>query len=170
MSDPAHITGLIENAQDAFEYIGQGRPDFEEGIDQDDDWKTQLTKACRYLESARVLRNQDGFNGAVIELSFGAIERSLEAYLLWNTNDSIKNYRDHEMVYDRVADRGLFDRDTASQLKDLYGRNRTEHYYGVYVPTQQKEEAMYALAENVHQYVSDQFRHHDTCICISTHR
>lgn len=166
MSDPTHVVDCIEAAQDAFEYVGRGRPDFEEDIVQDDDWKTQLTKACRYLESARVLRAEGGFNGAVIELSFGAIERTVEAYLLWNTDDTITEFRDHETVYDRAGERGLFEREIATELKDLYGRNRTEHYYGAYVPTQQKEDAMHALAEGVHEYVVDQIRVGGVCVCV----
>lgn len=113
-----------------------------------------------------MLRADGGFNGAVIELSFGAIERTVEAYTLWNTDDTIEEYRDHETVYDRAGERGLFTRSTADALKDLYGRNRTEHYYGAYVPTRQKEDAMYTLAENIHEYVRDQVREGGVCVCI----
>lgn len=80
MSDPIAITDAIAAAEDGFDYAGYGRPDFEEGIDQTEEWTVQLTKGCRNLEAARTLRNQDGFNGAVIELCFGAIERTFEGY------------------------------------------------------------------------------------------
>ncbi len=98
-SDPGAITDTIERAEDAFDYAGFGRPDFEDGIDQDDEWTVQLAKGCRNLDACRTLRDQDGFNGAVIELSFGAIERTLEGYLLWATNDSLEDYMDHATVY-----------------------------------------------------------------------
>lgn len=165
MSDPSEITDNVEIAQDAFEYAGRGRPDFETGIDQDAEWKTQLTKACRYLDSVRVLREEDGYNGSVIELSYGAIERTLEAYLLWNSDDSIEDYRDHVAAYNRAAQQGLFERDTAEDIKGLYQDNRTGHYYGAQLPTQQKEDAMFQLAESIHMFVEDQIREGDICIC-----
>ncbi len=165
MSDSTLVVKGIERAQDAFEYSGLGAPDFENAIDQQSEWTVQLTKACRYLESTRALRDADGFNGAVIELSFGAIERTVEAYMLWNTDDSLNEYRDHERIYDRAAERGLFERATAEDLKRLYAANRTEHYYGGYVPTQQKEDAMFALAERIHEYTEKQIRAHGVCIC-----
>jgi hypothetical protein len=79
MSDPNAVTGALETARDAFEYTGHGRPEFEVGIDRDEDWTVQPTKACRYLDACRTLRGRDGYNGACIELSFGAIERTVEA-------------------------------------------------------------------------------------------
>lgn len=165
MSDPTDITDAIEQAQDAFEYIGYGAPEFEEGVNQDEDWKTQLTKACRYLETCRTFRRADGYNGACVELCFGAIERSLEGYILWNTSDDLGDYQDHEKIYDRVVQRGLFTQDTADRLKELYLANRTEHYYGGVVPTQEKADEMYNLAEAIHEYTKNQIREGGVCIC-----
>lgn len=165
MSDPSQIVAGIEAAQDAFEYRGRGAPEYEQDVSRESQWKTQLTKACRYLESARSLRATDGYNGAVVELCFAVVERSLEAYLLWNTDDDLSEYHDHETVYGRAAERGLFDAGTAEDLKRLYGRNRTEHYYGRLVPTQQKEDAMFSLADAVHEYVGDQVREGGVCTC-----
>ncbi|UWG49161.1 HEPN domain containing protein (plasmid) [Halanaeroarchaeum sp. HSR-CO] len=159
------MTAPLARAEDAFEYIGKGKPTFEDGIDQDEEWTTQLTKACKYLEACRTLRSQNGFNGAVIELSFSAIERSLEGYLLQDTKDSIADYLDHEFVYERAGARGLFTRDTAQKLKELYGTNRTEHYYGKLAPTQEKADAMFELAEGVHQHVTDQINNSGVCLC-----
>lgn len=165
MSDPGYVTDPLSDAEDAFEYTGREKPTPERGIDQDEEWTTQLTKACRYLAACRFLRSQDGFNGAVIELSFGAIERSLEGYLLQDTNDDIEAYQDHEFVYERAGDRGLFTRDTAQRLMDLYGANRPEHYYGKRSPTQEKEAAMYELAEGVHRHVISNIGDSSVCIC-----
>ncbi|WP_058992339.1 hypothetical protein [Haloarcula sp. CBA1127] len=81
-SDPAAVLDAIERAQDAFEMVGRGRTVFEEGISADADWETQLTKACRLLEVVDTLQAQDGYYTAVIEVCFGAIERSIEAYAL----------------------------------------------------------------------------------------
>jgi len=164
MSDPSAVTGALETARDAFEYVGHGRPDFEEGIEQDADWTVQLTKACRYLEACRLLRERDGYNGACIELCFAATEPTVEAYLLWATDDSLEAFHDYERVYDRAAAVGLFSPETA-ELTELYSRNRTEHYYGGVIPTQQKEDAMYGVAESVHRFAIDQIREGDVCSC-----
>lgn len=165
MAEPSAVSDALQQATDAFEYVGQGSPAFETGIDQEDEWKTQLTKACRYLESARVLRTTDGFHGSVVELSFSAIERSIEGYCCWNTDDTVESFHDHEAAYDLAADQGLFERGTASALKGLYSDNRSGHYYGVQVPTRQKAAAMYALSERIHHYVAQQIRADGVCIC-----
>ena len=78
-SDPASVLTALDRAQDAFEMVGRGRTAFEDGISADEDWKTQLTKACRLLEVVKTLQSQDGYYTAVIEVCFGAIERSIEA-------------------------------------------------------------------------------------------
>lgn len=165
MSDPDAVTKALSTAENAFEYRGHGRPVFETGIDQDEEWTTQLTKACRYLEAVRALRELDGFNGAVVELCFSATERSLEGYVLWSTDDDIEEYHDHTAIYDRIADVGLFTRQTAADLGELYDLNRTEHYYGELVPTQQKEDAMYRLADEIHGYVTEQIGEGSVCQC-----
>lgn len=165
MGDPRAVTNALETAEDAFEYRGQGRPVFETGIDQDEEWTTQLTKACRYLDAARALWSLDGYNGAVVELCFSAIERSLEAYVLWSTDDDLGEYHDHVTIYDRVAEVGLFTQQTATALGDLYSVNRTEHSYGGLVPTQQKEDAMFRVADEIHVYVGDQLSEGGVCQC-----
>jgi hypothetical protein len=68
-------------------------------------------------------------------------------------------------VYDRAAAVGLFTTETAAELEDLYSRNRTEHYYGGMVPTQQRDDAMYDLAESVHEFAVDQIRQGGVCSC-----
>lgn len=163
-NDPNAVTDALGRAEDAFEYRGRATVEFEDGVEHDEEWRTQLTKGCRYLEACRVLRREDGFNGAVVELCFGAIERTVEAYVLWDTGDDLRDFRDHEAVYDRAAARGLLDRETADGLRALYRANRTDHYYGGAVPTAEKEAAMYELAETVHGYVAAQFRD-EACRC-----
>lgn len=165
MSDPRPLVEAIDAARDAFEYAGIGPPAYEDHVAQGTAWQTQLTKACRYLASSRALRAADGFNGAVVELSFSAIERTLEAYLLRHTADDLGDYRDHETVYTRAAEQGVFERETARKLRRLYRRNRTEHYYGGSVPTQRTEDAMFELAEHVHRYVREFVTDEPVCLC-----
>lgn len=166
MSDPNELTAALATAEDAFDYVGRGMPDFEDPVSQEDDWRTQLTKACRYLEASRALGAADGYHGAVVELSFGAIERTLEAYLLDDTRDTLTDFQDHGEVYDRAAERGLLTRTTAEDLQALYESNRTEHYYGALVPTQQQEDALHALATEVHNYTVDRIRTGGVCVCL----
>lgn len=165
MTDPGDVVEGIERARDAFEYVGHGSPDYETAVSRADAWRTQLTKACRYLASTRTLRAADGFNGAVVELCFAAIERSLEGYVLWSAADELSDFRDHETVYDRAAERGLFERETTEALQELYGRNRTAHYYGSLVPTQAKADAMFAVAADLHDFATDQIREGGVCVC-----
>lgn len=167
-SDPDDITRHLDEATQAFELgLNHGQPAYEEGVSRDQDWRTQFTKACRYLAGARTLRGQDGHYGAVIELCFGAIERTLESYILWqNPDESIEDYTDHEAVYDRALHVGLLDdRETAEEMKDLYSRNRVDHYYGGRVPTEAQEDAMYALATELHDFTSDKIRDGGFCLC-----
>jgi hypothetical protein len=163
-SDPNDVVGAIEEAEDAFEERGKGRPDYEESI-EGGDWETQLTKACRLIEVAGVLREQNGYYTAVIELCFGAIERSVEAYAVAMTDDEVEDFRDHEYSYERAHQIGLFGEETAGRLKNLYSENRTESYYGGNRPTDRQADAMYDLAVQVHSFSVDQIREGGVCIC-----
>lgn len=164
MTDPSDVLDAIDDARDAFEFRTM-MIEFEDGIEDGENWKTQLTKACRYLGACRELRAADGYNGAVIELSFSAVERTVEAYLLWESGNTPADFLDHETAYDRAGQRGLFTRETAEELKQLYSGNRTEHYYGSAVPTQQKDDAMFDLAGAIHAYTVQQIPVGGVCRC-----
>ncbi|MFB6284290.1 MAG: hypothetical protein ABEK59_10230 [Halobacteria archaeon] len=91
MSDPNDLLDNLEDAERAFEK-GPLDTEYEEGLESGESWKTQLTKACRYLESIRKLRSIDGYNGSVAELSFSSIERSIEAFLICMAGGEIKDF------------------------------------------------------------------------------
>ena len=59
-SDPGSVLAALERTQDAFEMVGRGRTAFEDGISANEDWKAQLTKACRLLKVVEVLQSQNG--------------------------------------------------------------------------------------------------------------
>lgn len=164
-SDPTAVLTALERAQDAFEMVGRGRAAFEDGISADTDWKTQLTKACRLLEVGRTLQSQDGYYTAVIEVCFGAIERSIEAYALSMTKDTLQDFQDHQFSYERAHQIGLFERDTAAAMLDLYSENRTESYYGGGRPTEEQADAMTDLAIAVHRFAVSQIRDGGVCLC-----
>jgi len=164
-SDPAPVLAALDRAEDAFEMVGRGRAEFEEGISPDADWETQLTKACRLLEVVDTLQAQDGYYTAVIEVCFGAIERSIEAYALSMTGDTLDDFQDHQFSYDRAQQIGLFERDTAEGMKSLYSENRTESYYGGGRPTAEQAAAMTDLATAVHEFSVSQIREGGVCLC-----
>lgn len=164
-SDPDAVLSALERAQNAFEMVGRGRTEFEDGISADADWKTQLTKACRLLEVVDTLQAQDGYYTAVIEVCFGAIERSIEAYALSMTNDTLQDFQNHQFSYERAHEIGLFDRDTAEEMKALYSENRTESYYGGVRPTIEQADAKTELATAVHQFSVSQIREGGVCLC-----
>lgn len=164
-SDPQQVVDALERAADAFEHVGHGRPQFEADIDPDGDWKTQLTKACRLREVAGVLRVEDGYYTAVIEVCFGAIERSIEAYAIAMAGDELRDFQDHEFSYERASDVGLFDQETTAAMQELYTENRTESYYGGGRPTARQAAAMDGLAAAVHTFIVDQIREGGVCVC-----
>jgi hypothetical protein len=163
-SDPQKIRTALDAAIDAFDEEGFGVPEREDEIATDDDWKTQLTKACRLLDAvARI--DGAGYYTAVIELCFGATERSIEAYALAAGGDELDDFHDHTHCYDRAAELGLFSRTATRRLRGLYDTNRTDSYYGGKRPTEEQAESMYTLSRTVHQYVTEQIREGGVCVC-----
>lgn len=75
------------------------------------------------------------------------------------------DFRDHEYSYDRAHQLGLFEPETAEEMRELYSENRTESYYGGGEPTDHQAEAMADLARSVHDFVVDQIREGGVCVC-----
>lgn len=163
--DPNAILDALERTEDAFDEVGHGIPPREEGIESGGGWKTQLTKACKLLEVAAVLRARNGYYTAVIELSFGAIERSIEAFVVATGGDEVADFRDHEYSYERAHQVGLFEEETATAMMDCYGENRTDSYYGGGRPTGPQATATVDLAREVHEFVVGQLREGGVCVC-----
>lgn len=166
-SDPESVLDALRQAEDAFASRSRGQPTREDGIVSGGSWKTQLTKACKLREVADIIEKQNGHYTAIIELSFGAIERSVEAYAVAMTDDEVSDFRDHEYSYERAHQIGLFEEETATDMRDLYSENRTESYYGGGQPTDHQATAMTALARAVHKFAVNQIREGGICICES---
>lgn len=165
-SDPQDVADALEAAIDAFNEEGYGIPTREPGIDSDAEWKTQLTKACRLLAAIEHIAGQ-GFYTAMIELCFGATERSVEAYALAEGGDELEDFHDHTTCYERATNLGLLSEPTTEKLRVLYDTNRTDSYYGGRRPTERQAETMQELAQSVHEYVTDQIREGGVCVCNS---
>jgi len=163
--DPTAITDAIADAEDAFDHVGFGEPTFETGISSDEDWTNQLTKACQVIDGARTIDAHNGHYTAIIELCFGGIERSLEAWLLEQTGNQPGDLTDHDRVYDRVDQQALFTDDTGRALADLYHSNRNESYYAERTPTREQATAMLDLAQAVHDHVVGQIDDRGYCTC-----
>lgn len=163
--DPTALRNAIDMAEDAFDLVGHGSPVYEEHICRDSAWQTQLQKACRLLDASRTLRANDGYYTSVIEMSFAAIERTLEFYCLYASGNEITYFQDHATVYDRIVALGLYTEDTAARMRLLYGDNRTGQYYGSEVSTRRQATAMFELASVVHEQTVNQTRQTRDCCC-----
>jgi hypothetical protein len=111
--------------------------------------------------------SDQGFYTATIELCFGATERSVEAYALAEGGDDLEDFHDHTTCYDRATALGLLSDTTTRELRQLYGTNRTDSYYGGRRPTERQAATMQQLAQSVHEYVTDQIREGGVCVCNS---
>ncbi len=165
--EPDALVDAVARAEDAFG--GQlGRPDYENGIDPDahDADVIQLRKACRLLEACRLLRDHDGYHTSVIEMSFAAIERTLEFYALTASNDTIDDFREgHDRAYDRGGELGVITEATGRRLKQLYRDNRAAAYYRDTVAAARHADTLFDLAEVVHDHVTDFARRSHECRC-----
>lgn len=121
---------------------------------QQTDADIQLGKACAMLGTCRQLR--DGSNNfvSIVELSFNAIERSLQFYLVEQTAANSSDYRNHRQVFEHIAARGVFsDENVADRIDAFRSEHRSRIYYDADRPGQDLALAMHELAEEVHAYV-----------------
>jgi hypothetical protein len=165
--DPADVLDALDGAEDAFGGFTSGRPEYEADLDPSvtDPPVIQLRKACRLLDACRTLRANDGYHTSVIEMSFAAIERSLEFYALSASNDSVDDFQDHQRAYDRAAALSVLSEDTADRLKALYTTNRSAAYYRDTVATDEQAATMFSLAVRLHEYVANFARSAHECRC-----
>lgn len=166
MSDPNAVKEALDAAVDAFNEEEYGIPTREPEIDTNADWKTQLTKGCRLLAAVEEIEGI-GYYTAVVELCFGIIERSLEAFAIAEGGDELRDFQtdSHDRCYDQAARFGLFTRELSRELKDLYGDNRTGSYYGGRHPTKRQAETMRRLSSEIHSHVTNQIREGGVCSC-----
>jgi hypothetical protein len=75
----------VEDRLDEARRLFDERPErVETGLEVDSAELLQLRKGCRLLAAANTLIGENGYHTVVIEASFGAIERTLQFYLLEN--------------------------------------------------------------------------------------
>lgn len=162
--DNSDVEDALEAAEDAFrDTRGQTT---ETGLDTAAEPLVQLRKACRLLEAARTLQQQNGYYTVVIEASFVAIERSLQAFLLERKYSTAEDLRHgHTTVYDRAAEVNLCSPELAARFTQHWERNRADIYYREAPASAEQATAMLALAEAVHQHVLQLGSLERECVC-----
>jgi hypothetical protein len=158
----SEVNDLLEEAQTLFERSGT---DFEEGLEVDDPTLVQLRKACRMIDAADFLQEEDGYYTLIVEASFAAIERTIQFYLLDTGLLHEDEYVDHQHVYQKGQEAGLYDTEFAGKLTNLWRNNRSDTYYREGIATKQRAEKMLELAEAVHEHVLNLAGESHECIC-----
>jgi hypothetical protein len=164
----------LADVVDSLERVEQLLEDGETGPAQDslswqragDDADIQLGKACAMLGTCRQLRQGTNNYVSIVELSFNAIERSFQFYLVEMTVAESADYRNHEEVFDDIAARNLFsDEEVAGRIDAFRTEHRSRFYYDVDRPGRDFAVAMHDLAEEVHRYLVDFAGAHSRCNC-----
>lgn len=162
--DDSYVDEALTDAESAFQAT-HGQTE-ETDLDVSGAPLVHLRKACRLLEAARTLRDRNGYYTVVIEVSFVAIERSIQFYLLHRGHAAAEDLRyEHTTVYQRGGDVNLFSEAFADRLTQLWKQNRAEVYYRETVASDEQADAMLALAEATHRYILDFTSVSHDCVC-----
>jgi hypothetical protein len=161
--EDSDIADVLDDVQTRFERPGD---DFEEALDVDDATLLQLRKACRLIDAAQFLREEDGYYTVIVEASFAAIERTIQFYLLDKGLLHEDEYIDHENVYSRGVNAGLYGDEFAGKLTNLWRNNRSDTYYREGIATEARAGKMLELAEEIHHYVLQLAGESHECVCI----
>ncbi len=155
------LESALADAEDAF----QRKPkNPEAGLEHvSDPAVLQLRKACRLLDAADFLLDRNGHFTVIIESSFVAIERSLQFYVE-ETGYDVAGQR-HTEVYELGVRAGLFSRDVAGRLEELWIENRSESYYRTGVAGEYRARTIHGLAVQLHNEIVRLTRTQD-CICV----
>lgn len=162
--DDSDVEDALAEAEQAFrDTRGQTR---ETGLDTNDESLVQLRKACRLLDAARTLQQRNGYYTVVIEVSFVAIERSLQAFLLVREYAESEDLRyGHTDVYARAAEVNLCSADLAARFTQHWERNRADVYYREAPASAEQATAMLDLATAIHQHVIQLGGFDHDCLC-----
>lgn len=100
-----------------------------------------------------------------MEATFAAIERTIQFYLLDAGLLHEDEYVDHDDVYQRGADAGIYSGAFADKLTNLWRNNRSDTYYREGVATEARAEKMLSLAMAIHRHVLQLAGDSHECIC-----
>jgi hypothetical protein len=151
--DPTALEDAYDAVSDALDF--QHGATYEPDVDPSgSDEQIQLQKGCRALTAASLLLARELY-GSAVELCFGAMERTLESYMIAELGRDLSDFQDHTAVYECAATHGPVSRSMARRLEALYANNRTDYYYDNAVSTDEIASAMLALAKELHAFVVD---------------
>jgi len=154
------LEAALGDAEDAFQRKPQNP---EVGLEHvSDPAVLQLRKSCRLLDAAGFLLDRNGHFTVIIESSFVAIERSIQFYVEEKGYD-VAGQR-HTEVYELGVRAGLFSRDVADRLEELWRENRSESYYRTGVAGEYRARTIYELAVQLHDEIVQLTRTRD-CLC-----
>ena len=154
------LEAALGDAEDAFQRKPQNP---EVGLEHvSDPAVLQLRKSCRLLDAAGFLLDRNGHFTVIIESSFVAIERSIQFYVEEKGYD-VAGQR-HTEVYELGVRAGLFSRDVADRLEELWNENRSESYYRTGVAGEYRARTIYELAVQLHDEIVQLTRTQD-CLC-----
>jgi hypothetical protein len=118
------------------------------------------------LGTCRQLRQGTNNYVSIVELSFNAIERSFQLYLVDRPPANSSDYPDHGQVFDDVASSGVFsDAAVADRIDAFRSEHRSRISYDVDRPGRDLADGMHDLAEEVHAYVVNFSNVHSRCRC-----
>ncbi|AGB31770.1 hypothetical protein C488_14967 [Natrinema pellirubrum DSM 15624] len=154
------LEAALGDAEDAFQWKPQNP---EVGLEHvSDPAALQLRKSCRLLDAAGFLLDRNGHFTVIIESSFVAIERSIQFYVEEKGYD-VAGQR-HTDIYKLGVQAGLFSRDVADRLEELWRENRSESYYRTGVAGEYRAQTIYELAVQLHDEIVQLTRTRD-CLC-----
>lgn len=130
------------------------------------DADVQLGKACAMLGTCRQLEAGTNNYVSIVELSFNAIERSFQFYVVDMTSSVSSDFTHHDEVFEEIGARNVFsDRDVPGRIAALRSEHRSRFYYDLDRPGRDLARAMHNLAESVHRYVVEFASAHSRCAC-----
>ena len=162
----------LEDVVDAVDRVESLLADGETGPVQDSlswqqtDGDVQLGKACAMLGTCRDLRHGTNNYVSITELSFNAVERSFQFYLVDKTAAESSDFRAHEQVFEDIEGRGVFsDTGVPGRIDAFRSEHRARIYYDIDRPGRDLAYGMHDLAEEVHAYVVEFADARSRCSC-----
>jgi hypothetical protein len=118
------------------------------------------------LGTCRQLRQGTNNYVSIVELSFNAIERSFQFYLVEMTAAESADFINHDQVSNDIAARNVFsDEDIASRIEAFRAEHRPRFYYDIDRPGRDFAMVLHDLAEEIHQYPVEFADTHSRCNC-----
>lgn len=160
MSEHTAITTALDNAEAAFDSVDPADSDAAPS-----NAVVALREACRLLDCCRLLDGPNRSHASVIEMSFAAIDRSLDCYAL--ATDAAPRRRSRRNPYQRAAEMGLLDESAATRLTELFRLNRAVARSRGNTAASRHADAIFELAVVIHDHVTAQTELTHECSCQS---